>query len=84
MEWTEWWEWELELTTHLENRMEDRDFTEIDLREMMERAQSYHPDVEEGRWIIETRHQKRTWHVIVEPDPDVHILVVITAYPVTR
>jgi hypothetical protein len=30
--WPEWWEWELELTAHLEKRMLDRDFNEIDLR----------------------------------------------------
>ena len=39
MEWPAWWEWELEITPHLEKRMEDRDFTEIELREMLEQAQ---------------------------------------------
>jgi hypothetical protein len=32
MPWPDWWEWELELTPHLEKRMEDREFTEVDLR----------------------------------------------------
>jgi hypothetical protein len=36
MEWPTWWEWEIEITSHLETRMEDRDFTEIDLRQMLE------------------------------------------------
>jgi hypothetical protein len=39
MPWPEWWEWELEITPHLEKRMEDRDCTEIDLRTMLARAQ---------------------------------------------
>ena len=26
----EWWDWELELTPHVEKRMEDRTFTEVD------------------------------------------------------
>jgi hypothetical protein len=30
----EWWEWELELTPHVEKRMEDRGFTEDDKLEL--------------------------------------------------
>lgn len=36
--WPDWWEWEVELTPHLERRMEDRSFSEVDLRGMLERA----------------------------------------------
>jgi Domain of unknown function (DUF4258) len=82
MAWPEWWEWELELTPHLEKRMEDRDFTEVALREMLERAHSYRADVVIGRWVIVTRHRQEPWEVIVEPDPASALLVVITAYPV--
>jgi hypothetical protein len=84
MEWPEWWDWELELTPHLEMRMEDRDFTEIDLRQMLERADGYRPDVVEGRWVIKTRHRRANWEIIVEPDFEDELLVVITAYPVER
>lgn len=80
--WPEWWDWELELSPHLEKRMMDRDFNEIDLRRMLENAKGYHPDIVEGRWVIETRHHRRTWEVIIEPDSDEQMLVVITAYPV--
>ena len=38
--------------------MEDRDFTEIDLRTMLARAQHYHPDVVEGRWVNELPRSK--------------------------
>jgi hypothetical protein len=38
MEWPVWWEWEIEITPYLEKRMEDRDFTGIELREMLEQA----------------------------------------------
>jgi hypothetical protein len=82
MPWPDWWEWELEITPHLERRMEDRDFTEVDLRAMFEQAEGYHLDVVEGRWVIETRHRRRQWHVIVEPDPVERLLVVVTAYSV--
>jgi len=81
--WPAWWEWELELSPHLLKRMEDRRFTEVDLRRMMERATGYHRDVVEGRWAIETRHRRQRWQVIVEPDFTAELLVVITAYPVT-
>jgi hypothetical protein len=39
-------------------------------------------DVVEGRWVAGTRHRRRSWEVIVEPDNEAHLLVVITAYPV--
>ena len=84
MQWPEWWEWELELSPHLEKRMGDRDFTELDLRAMLENADAYRTDVVEGRWLIETRHRRHPWHVIVEPDPVESLLVVVTAYPIDR
>lgn len=36
MAWPHWWDWEIELTPHLEKRMEDRGFTELDLRGMLQ------------------------------------------------
>jgi len=78
--WPDWWGWELELTPHLEKRMEDRDFTEVELREMLERSRGFHEDVVADRFVIETRHRGREWEVIVEPDAEAALLVVITAY----
>lgn len=80
--WPEWWDWELELSPHLLKRMGDRRFTELDLRRMLERATGYHEDVVEGRWVIETKHRGKAWEVIVEPDFERQLLVVVTAYPV--
>ena len=81
-EWPEWWNWELELSPHLLKRMGDRRFTEVDLRRMLERASGYRQDVVEGRWLIATRHRSKAWEVIVEPDWELRLLVVVTAYPV--
>jgi hypothetical protein len=81
-DWPSWWAWELELSPHLLKRMEDRDFNEVDLRGMLSWASGYRRDVVEGRWVIETRHGGRRWEAIVEPDPDLALLVVVTAYPV--
>ena len=49
---------------------------------MLEHARSYHRDIVEGRWVIETRHQGQLWEVIVEPEVASTLLVVVTAYPV--
>ena len=81
MAWPEWWNWELELTRHLEMRMEDRVFTELDPRNMLERARALRLDVAEGRWIVGTTHRGVDRDVVVEPDPRVRRLMVITAYP---
>ena len=59
--WPEWWYWELDITLHLEKRMIDRDFSEIDLRTMFEYATGYERDVVKGRWIIKTRNNKQKW-----------------------
>ena len=80
--WPEWWEWEIELSPHLLNRMEDRGFNEVELRRMLTESTRHRPDVVEARWAIETRHAGRRWEVIVEPDADRELLVVVTAFPV--
>jgi hypothetical protein len=54
MEWPAWWEWELELTGHLESRMEDRGFSELDLRGMLQRAVGLTADHVPGRWQVGT------------------------------
>jgi len=80
--WPTWWDWELELSPHVLKRMVDRGFSEVELRAMLEGASKWRRDVAPGRWVIETRHKKRPWEVIVEPDVELELLVVITAYPV--
>ena len=80
--WPAWWEWELELSSHLFKRMADRAFSEIELRRMLSDASRLRPDIVPDRWIVETRHRRARWEVIVEPDPGAQLLVVITAYPI--
>ncbi|MHC4471033.1 MAG: DUF4258 domain-containing protein [Planctomycetota bacterium] len=77
-----WLDWELVLTSHLLERMEDRSFTEIDLRAMMGRTTGIRPSPSEGRWVLLARFERRRWEVVVEPDTFSRKLVVITAYPV--
>ena len=80
----EWWDWELELTPHVERRMEDRGFSEVEHRAMMEEAVADRPDIVDGRFVLETEHGGAPWEVIVEPDDEYRLLVVITAYRVDR
>jgi hypothetical protein len=49
---------------------------------MLDRALGYRCDIVEGRWVIETRRRRHPWEVIVEPDFDAQLLVVVTAYPI--
>lgn len=62
--------------------MIDRQFSEVDLRSMLEHATVLREDVVEGRWVVEAWHRKQPWEVIVEPDLSARALVVVTAYPV--
>ena len=62
--------------------MIDREFTEVDLRRMLEQATGLREDVVEGRWLVDAWQLGRRWAVIVEPDVELQRLVVITAYAV--
>jgi hypothetical protein len=64
--------------------MAERDFNEVDLRQMLQNASRYFPDVEEGRWMIRSKHRQRLWKIIVEPDFEREVLVVVTAFPASR
>lgn len=75
-----WWDWELELTPHLYKRMEDRHFTEVDLRGMLQAAHGFRLDIVDDRYVVETRFRSRPWEVVVEPDALGQLLIVITAY----
>ena len=80
----EWWNWELSFTGHAELRMEQRGVTEVDVRAMLERATRYEPSVVDGRFMIHAVHTQRPWIVIVEPDADAKLLVVVTVYEVSE
>jgi hypothetical protein len=79
----EWWEWELDCSLpHLRKRMLDRDFTEADLREVLEAAEEIEPNHEPGRWVVRAHRQGSLWEVVVEPLYNEQIVLVVTAYKV--
>jgi uncharacterized protein DUF4258 len=79
-----WWNWELSFTPHAELRIEQRGVTELDVRAMLERATGFEPSVVEGRFMIHVARDNRPWIVIVEPDADASLLVVVTVYEVSE
>ena len=78
-----WWEWDLELSEHVLDRMKDRGFTALDLRGMLGRATSISHDIVPGRWVARTRLRRKPWELIIAPVHDERILLVITAYCVS-
>jgi hypothetical protein len=77
----DWWDWELVFTSHSEVRMEERGTSEVELRAMLEDATTVLPARRPGRWIVHTRHAGSPWIVVVEPDPALELLLIVTAYP---
>jgi hypothetical protein len=67
---------------HIYKRMADRDFTEVDVRSMLQTTTRLRRDVEPGRWVALTRLRRQRWEIILEPDLAEQRLVVITAYPI--
>ena len=64
--------------------MAERDFNEVDLRQMLQNASGYLPDVEEGRWVIRSKHMRHLWKIIIEPNFEREVLVIVTAFPASR
>ena len=80
----EWWNWDLSFTGHAELRMEQRGVTEVELRTMLEGATGFEVSVVAGRFMIQTRRGQSSWIVIVEPDSEAGLLVVVTVYEVSK
>ena len=78
--WPDWWEYEVVISPHLADRMADRDFTETDVRAMLEDASGYRASVVPGRFLIETHRESQPWEVVVEPDELERSLIVVSAY----
>lgn len=82
--WPAWWDWDLELTPHVEKRMEQRGLSEVGLRTLFQQAQpdDLKPDVVEDRWLVTASLDRERWAIIVEPDHGDSVLVVVTVYKV--
>ena len=76
--------WDLSFTGHAELRMDQRGVTEVEVRAMLERATGFEASVADGRFMIQTRRGQSPWVVIVEPDAEAKLLVVVTVYEVSQ
>jgi len=80
----DWWDWDLAFIPHVESRMEERRFSEVDLRAMLADAVEISPAKRPGRYLVSTRFRGQAWTVVLEPDPDDPLVFVVTAYPNER
>lgn len=76
----EWWEWPLAFTAHVESRMEERGFSELELRTMIAEATRVVSARHPGRFVVTTRHVGEPWSVVLEPERDDRLLFVVTAF----
>jgi len=51
---------------------------------MLERATGFEASVVKGRFMVQTRRGQSPWIVIVEPDAEATLLVVVTVYEVSQ
>jgi hypothetical protein len=63
--------------------MVDRGFTEVELRRMLQHASKLRRDIIPERWVAVARHKGKSWEIILAPDFDSEVTVVITAYPLS-
>lgn len=77
-----WWNWGLVLTDHVRERMIERDFTEFELRGMIEEAFGMRQSSVPGRWIVETNLGRHGFEVVLEPDFGSREVVVVTAHAI--
>lgn len=62
--------------------MEERELDEVGVREILETATGFSPDVEQGRFAVWGSRRGRRWKIIVEPDSEERALVVVTVFRV--
>lgn len=60
--------------------MISRNFNEIDLRSMLSNPFGYERDSEEGRFLIKSVYKHKNWEIIIEPDFEEKVIVVITVF----
>jgi hypothetical protein len=52
----------------------------VSTRAILERATAIERSVVAGRFLIHARRRQRPWVVVVEPQPELQLLVVVTVY----
>lgn len=60
--------------------MEERSFSELELRRMLDVASEVIPGRVPGRFEVRTRHRGKAWVVVLEPDLEEQVVHVVTAF----
>jgi hypothetical protein len=79
MEWPDWWEWELEFSSHCLKRMQERGFNEAELRALLADAEELVEQIH-GTFVVVSMQVDKRWEIIVAPDLEKRRIVVISAY----
>ncbi|MEM8873697.1 MAG: DUF4258 domain-containing protein [Planctomycetota bacterium] len=77
-----WWDWELVMSPHVVKRMASRDISELDIRDMAERADGWSFDPYPGRVRLHTTMNGRAWRIVVEPQENIEAIEVVTTFAV--
>jgi hypothetical protein len=75
-----WLCWDLDISPHAMRRMPIRGFSETDLRGMLEDPDHVEPDACPGRFVAHCRWHGQQWNIILEPDKDAGVIIVVTAF----
>lgn len=75
-----WWDWELELSEHADDRMEERGTDQLALRWMLHHCSRWRRSRTAGRFIVEATYRGTAWEIVLDPDYDRQCIVVVTMY----
>ena len=75
-----WWDWELELSEHAEDCMEERGTDQLGLRWMLHHCSRWRRSRTAGRFIVEATYRGTAWEIVLDPDYDRQCIVVVTMY----
>ena len=76
----EWLQWELEISEHAQERMVDRDLTEVDVRHMLQTAVTVRSS-SWPKWEVRAWHRGVRWKLIVQPETQRYVVILVTVYP---
>ncbi|MSQ85090.1 MAG: hypothetical protein EXR77_19815 [Myxococcales bacterium] len=75
-----WWSWPRTVSDHIERRMLDRGFTHLQLHAMLAHARHIRPSTTDGRFVVDCSLRGRQWRVVLEPQPELQQVVIVTAF----
>ena len=75
-----WWSWDFVISEHAEERMDERGVSESRLRWMLQPVRRVTRSDEPGRFVVEVSVLRARWEVVLEPDFERQVVVIVTVY----